>query len=1156
MLTGRSSSSEALRGVGRYLSAGDSTGVRRHLPTARFLTVLTVFGLAFIVTTSGQAWAEEGNEPPSFASNSVSRSVAENESAGARVGGPVTASDPGDVITYSIIGSNPAGFTIVGSSGLIQTGQELDYEGTASYRITVQAKDVEAATDTIEVIITVTDANDPPVFPSEGAVLAVEENSLAGTSVGQSAVTATDQDGDGITYSLSGDSAFEVAPNSGVIRVAAGASLNYEGKPRYRLTLTANDGNGGKDSIAVTVTLNDLNEPPAFAESVVALSVAEDVGVGGDVGSPVTATDPDGGDSLTYSLTGQNEGGFTIVAATGQVRVGQELDYEGTASYRITVQAKDVEAATDTIAVIITVTDANDPPVFPSEGAVLAVDENSLAGTSVGQSAVTATDQDGDGITYSLSGDSAFEVAPSSGVIRIAAGASLNYEGKPRYRLTLTANDGNGGKDSIAVTVTLNDLNEPPAFAESVVALSVAEDVGAGGDAGSPVTATDPDGGGSLTYSLTGQNEGGFTIVAATGQVRVGQALDYETAVSHSLTVQATDSGGLTATKTVTVNVTDVIEYSVAGVSIGAVTASSAEATVSLSNPDNEEGTVYLRYRTPPDSGAWTETTAAISGNSLQVALTGLLDASNYRLQAAAARNSYSDAETVSFRTRRAALSLSISFSPAADVPLNTEITVDVAFAEVRAQTNSGLTFRVDFAGGDACEGSGMGSVQSLANVDEDPEVRTVTVTDGCHAGFHTLQLRVYDGGNLWVAQDFSFTVRSPQATPLPTPIPDVRREASGAYGYLATVHLVVSPGSGGYGYAANDYGGLTAGRLPGVLFADGRERPVGEISVSSSGQLKIAYSEAEAGHFKDAESLQWLRVQLRAADNSTIGGADLWDSSACDGQSICADLGASLAAHDGQPVGVDFFDAVAETLDSAPGGMKNILIVAADTGSDGTGVDQANGEWIGGGFPNRWFKDGFDKPVETLIVWHGGSNRRIELGYDSAQTTGQWKTEPAAYRKYKIVLRDREGEEVLAWPMREALEAMSEDSRRCGDSSPARRLCLAYNDSDLDLDLTEYRGQVLLLQIEDITWYAMLAETPGGPVGGQLALAVFGACMFGWTFRKSRSPQREWIILTAGAVSSCLLPIFGYGDIFWAGAIVIIAILAGSGWFFVTRSR
>ena len=953
MLTGRSSSTEALRGVGRYLSAGDSTGVRRHLLTARFLTVLTVFGLAFIVTTSGQAWAKEGNEPPSFASNSVSRSVAENESAGAKVGGPVTASDPGDVITYSIIGSNPAGFTIVGSSGLIQTGQELDYEGTASYRITVQAKDVEAATDTVAVIITVTDANDPPVFPSEGAVLAVDENSLAGTSVGQSAVTATDQDGDGITYSLSGDSAFEVAPNSGVIRIAAGASLNYEGKPRYTLTLKANDGNGGKDSIAVTVTLNDLNEPPAFAEGVVALSVAEDVGAGGDAGSPVTATDPDGGDSLTYSLTGQNEGGFTIVAATGQVRVGQ--------------------------------------------------------------------------------------------------------------------------------------------------------------------------------------------------------ALDYETAVSHSLTVQATDSGGLTATKTVTVNVTNVIEYSVAGVSIGAVTASSAEATVSLSNPDNEEGTIYLRYRTPPDSGAWTETTAAISGNSLQVALTGLFDASNYRLQAAAS-NSYSGAETVSFRTRRAALSLGISFSPAADVPLNTEITVDVSFAEVRAQTNSGLTFRVDVASGDDCEGNGMGSVQSLANVDEDPEVRTVTVTDGCHAGFHTLQLRVYDGGNLWVAQDFSFTVRSPQATPLPTPIPDVRREASGAYGYLATVHLVVSPGNGGYGYAANDYGGLTAGRLPGVLFADGRERPVGEISVSSSGQLKIAYSEAEAGHFKDAESLQWLRVQLRAADNSTIGGADLWDSSACDGQSICADLGASLAAHDGQPVGVDFFDAVAETLDSAPGGMKNILIVAADTGSDGTGVDQDNGKWIGGGFPSKWFTDGFDKPVETLIVWHGGSNRWMELGYDSVQTTGQWKYEPAAYRKYKIVLRDREGEEVLAWPMREALEALSEDSRRCGDSSPARRLCLAYNDSDLDL--TEYRGQVLLLQIEDITWYAMLAETPGGPVGGQLALAVFGACMFGWTFRKSRSPQREWIILTAGAVSSCLLPIFGYGDIFWAGAIVIIAILAGSGWFFVTRSR
>ena len=100
------------------------------------------------------------------------------------------------------------------------------------------------------------------------------------------------------------------------------------------------------------------------------------------------------------------------------------------------------------------------------------------------------------------------------------------------------------------------------------------------------------------------------------------------------------------------------------------------------------------------------------------------------------------------------------------------------------------------------------------------------------------------------------------------------------------------------------------------------------------------------------------------------------------------------------------------------------------------------------------------------------------------------------------------------------------------------------------------YRGQVLLLQVEDITWYAMLTATPGGPVGGQLALGVFGACMFGWRGRKTKSPQREWIILAAGAVSSCILPVFGYGDIFWAGAIVIIAVLAGAGWFFVARSR
>ena len=390
------------------------------------------------------------------------------------------------------------------------------------------------------------------------------------------------------------------------------------------------------------------------------------------------------------------------------------------------------------------------------------------------------------------------------------------------------------------------------------------------------------------------------------------------------------------------------------------------------------------------------------------------------------------------------------------------------------------------------------------------------------------------------------------------TPVPGAQEAVSARHAYIGTVHLVVGfDGTRTYGYVANDYGGITQGSLPGVLFTDGRDRAVGRIAVQTlpAGVLQVSYADRESGLFKSGEGLRWLRVRLRAADNTVVGEAALWDSVACDNRSLCVGVVDSLLGnYEGQALGVDFFDAAAEVLESAPGGMENILFQAEDTGSSSTGVDGNAGMWIGGGFPGGWFEDGREKAVGKVVLHHGSSVRRLELAYPGDERTAQWKYGPEAYRKHRLVLRDRDGEAVLEWPMREALAAMGERDRHCGDTTPARRLCLDFHDEDLDP--TAYRGQVMLLQVEDMTWIAMLQETPGGPVGGQLLLGLFGACMFGFTFRKQKSPQREWVILAAGAISSVLLPIFGYGDLFWGIAIVIIAVLAGGGWFFMTRSR
>ena len=66
------------------------------------------------------------------------------------------------------------------------------------------------------------------------------------------------------------------------------------------------------------------------------------------------------------------------------------------------------------------------------------------------------------------------------------------------------------------------------------------------------VSATDPDAGDALTYALLDDAGGRFTIDPTSGAITVanGALLDYETADQHSVVVQVTDVGGLSATAT------------------------------------------------------------------------------------------------------------------------------------------------------------------------------------------------------------------------------------------------------------------------------------------------------------------------------------------------------------------------------------------------------------------------------------------------------------------------------------------------------------------------------------------------------------------------------------------------------------------------------
>ena len=118
---------------------------------------------------------------------------------------------------YSLGGADAAP-SQTDNNGQIKTKAKLDYETKDEYMVMVTATDPSGASDSIMVMISVTDgpddaaitlgpgpANNAPAFDGSSTTRMVAENAAAGAYVGDP-VTATDADDDSLTYS--GDSMY------------------------------------------------------------------------------------------------------------------------------------------------------------------------------------------------------------------------------------------------------------------------------------------------------------------------------------------------------------------------------------------------------------------------------------------------------------------------------------------------------------------------------------------------------------------------------------------------------------------------------------------------------------------------------------------------------------------------------------------------------------------------------------------------------------------------------------------------------------------------------------------------------------------------------------------------------------------------------------
>ena len=305
--------------------------------------------------------------------------------------------------------------------------------------------------------------NRAPVF-TEGIATtrSIAENTPAGRNIG-GPVTATDEDEeDVLVYSLSGADAafFGIVSTTGQLQTRD--PLDYEQKNVYSVVVIVSDGTL-TDTIGVAINVTDVaeNSAPVFASSSTTRSIPENTPAGVHIGEAVAAKDADAGDTLTYTLSGTDAASFEIDSTTGQLKTKAALDYETKNTYSVTVKAAD-KILTDTIRVTIAITDVDEGsgPAFAGSRTTRFVKENTPAGENVG-SPVSATDEDDDTLTYTLSGTdaAAFSIVRTTGQLKTLA--PLDFEKKNAYTVTVTVSDG-GRTDAITVAITIIDVNENP----------------------------------------------------------------------------------------------------------------------------------------------------------------------------------------------------------------------------------------------------------------------------------------------------------------------------------------------------------------------------------------------------------------------------------------------------------------------------------------------------------------------------------------------------------------------------------------------------------------------------------------------------------------------------------------------------------------------
>ena len=539
-----------------------------------------------------------------------------------------------DTFTWSLTGDDADDFTLHTESGSLTFVNTPDYDAPADadqdnvYELTINVTD-DDLTNAIDVEVTVTNINEPPVIAGDPAITRAED------SVGALA-TYTATDPEGITtfaWSLSGADRddFTIGASTGVLSFAAEPDFDNPTDANrdnvYSFAIRASDGTNTA-TYPVTVTVSNTDEPPVVTGPAAVTDYPENSPTTRVVGR-YRARDPEGR-SVTWSPLGGRDAASFALSAGGVLTFTDSPDHEVQDEYTVLLTASD-GTKTTSLEVTVTITDVNEAPVVARQtgtGAFRVVENSGrVVGTFV------ATDPEEDSVDWSVGGTDAgdFEIS-DSGTLSFRANPDhdtpLDSGRDNTYSITVKATEEDDSdaattelSGSLAVTVRVTGVDEAPVITGPTAVASYAENSTA---RVGRYSASDPEGNTWTWSDLSGADATDFELSAA-GALTFENPPNFESQSSYTVTLNAWD-GANTGSLTVSVTVVDVDEvpavsrssgsgaFSVeenSGTVVGSFTASDPEServTWSLAGTDSGDfainGSGALTFKETPDYDA------------------------------------------------------------------------------------------------------------------------------------------------------------------------------------------------------------------------------------------------------------------------------------------------------------------------------------------------------------------------------------------------------------------------------------------------------------------------------------------------------------------------------------------------------------------------